>query len=159
MRAGRTARNSPLSRFLYIYEGTAPINAIGAKTNTRAPTSFSSGDTHPHTSPVLSLCQPLAIVVSLPLQIPPAIPLVICPQRTTGPSKSTSTSSMRTAPAAHSPSPSHATSTIANAVRSHLTTITALFAFVIVYPPLLYYFAFTTNINRTSASCLSVDRR
>ena len=130
--ARRAVRNSPLSRFPYIYEGTTPISAISAKTNTRVPTSFSSSTYLASVAVSTSghRCFPTSSST-------PRCSLVTCPQCTTGPSKSTSTSSTRTAPAAHSPS--HATSPTANAVRSRLTTITALFAFVIVYPPLLCF--------------------
>ena len=79
----RTVRNLPLSRILYIYESTTPINVVGAR-QTREH-QLSSGDTHPRTSPV-SLFQPPAIIASLPPQTPPAVPLIIRPQRTIGPS-------------------------------------------------------------------------
>ena len=115
---GRGVRNPPLSRVLYIFEGTTPIYVVGAKPITRAPTSFSSGDTHPHTSRV-SLCQPLVIIASLPPQAPPAAPLIICPRHTTDQAnRSTSTPSTRTTPKICSPSTSHPTGTTVNTIRS-----------------------------------------
>ena len=110
MSGGRTVRNTLLSRDLYIYQGTTTINVVGAEINTRAPTSFSSGDTHSSTSP-MSLHQSPAIIASLPLQTPPAVPFIICPQRTTEPGKSTSTSSTRTTPATRSTNTSHTANT------------------------------------------------
>src|SRR5258706_3063068 len=65
-------------------------------------------------------------MASLSLQAPPAVHFIICPRRTTGPSKSPNTSSTRKAPATRDPRCDFEPDRYRSAV------VTALFSFVVV---------------------------
>ena len=127
-----------ISRVLDICEGTTPMDVVGATTKMRAPTPFHLG-TFTH---VLHQCccvnlRP-SLLPYLLKHLPPAVPFVISPHRTTGPSKSTSTSSMRIAQQlAVLTSGTYTTSPMPNAngamtMAPRLTAIIALFVFVIM---------------------------
>ena len=89
---------------------------------------------------MLLLCQPPAIIASLPPQTPPAVPLTICPQRTTGSIKSTSTASTCAALATRSLNLIRTTSTNAQCERrdDHDPSVDCRVRQIIVAMPILH---------------------